>query len=587
MIASFPGNVALPGEARAVPRNARLLLLTSLLAFAAFLTPFVFRAADDNRLTSWNWIFADASVARFAPPVLLGIGLAYALRRIAWPPRHASAWLAACAFAAGATFWSEPEVIVDAARYFTQSEYLAVHGIGAFAAAWGGEIAAWTDLPLVGFLYGLILRFAGEERAYIQAFTTLLFAATVVLTYRIGAELWDADLGFTAAALLFGMPYLLAQVPLMLADVPAMFFVALAVFTTIKALKAADPRWSAAAGAAILLALLVKYSAALFLTVLVPIFVLNRPRERMKAARAALVLFGPALLAGLLLFRANPEVALAQLDLLWSYQGPGLGRWSESLASTFLFQMHPFIAAAAAYSIHAAIRRKDATYVIIAWLPALALLAGIGRARYLVPVFPMLALAAAYGLRGIRDGEARAFAVCCAVFCSLALAWSAYLPFLRSTSAANLASAGSYLDGVDVERVEVIALEQPRAGLDPAVTVPLLDLFTHKPLVYRADLVAVARPPNAALSPLRFTWEFALPRTYASPARQDGAPHAVVVILSDASQALPPRVARHLERHCASAEFMASEGVFGYQTLVRIYRPLSPGQQRCPKRGAR
>ncbi|MEK7877067.1 MAG: hypothetical protein AAB325_12850, partial [Pseudomonadota bacterium] len=161
---------------RLISDNALGLLLIALLACAAFLTPFVFRAADDNRLMSWRWVFADAQVAGFAALLASGLVLAYALRKVVLPPRYAGVWLFAASFAVGAAFWSEPEVIVDTARYFAQAKYLALYGIGAFVEAWGGELPAWTDLPLVPFLYGLIFRWAGEERIYVQAFTTLLFS---------------------------------------------------------------------------------------------------------------------------------------------------------------------------------------------------------------------------------------------------------------------------------------------------------------------------------------------------------------------------------------------------------------------------
>lgn len=571
---------------RLASENALLLLLISLLACAAFLTPFVFRAADDNRLTSWRWVFADAQVAGLAALLAFGLVLAYALRKVVLPPRHAGVWLFAASFAAGAAFWSEPEVIVDTARYFAQAKYLALYGIGAFAEAWGGELPAWTDLPLVPFLYGLIFRVAGEERIYIQVFTTLLFSGTVVLTYRIGKELWDSTLGFYGAALLLAMPFLLTQVPLMLVDVPVMFFIALAVFTTIKAFKRGGARWIAAAAAALTLALLSKYSAWLMLTVLIPVGVVFARDAPHAALRRAIVIVGltaTALLGVSLL--AGHDVVIAQLRLLWDYQRPGLGRWRESFVSIFLFQIHPFIIAAAAYSLYAAIRRRDLKFAIIGWMLALALLGQIGRIRYLLALFPMLALMAAYGLREIRNSEARAFAAWCAVTSSLVVALFAYLPFLHTASAANLQQAGAYLDGVDAERIEVIALEQTRAGIHPAVSVPLLDLFTRKSLAYRPDLTPLSPPAEIDTSPLRFTWEYSLPRYYLAATSNPEPRTTVAVILGEPSQLLPQRAAQRLAQHCLSGEFRTSEGVFGYQTIVRIYQPASVLKQRCPPGG--
>jgi hypothetical protein len=562
-----------------------LSLLIALAAFAAFLTAFVFRNADDNRLTSWRWVFADVHLAAFAPLVLAAIALAYALRRVGVAPRGAGLWLFVASFAAGAAFWSAPEVIVDAARYFTQAQHLALHGAGAFASAWGNELTAWTDLPLVPFLYGLIFRLAGEERLYVQVFTTLLFAGTVVLTYRVGAELWDEALGFSAGILLLGMPYLLAQVPLMLVDVPAMFFLALAVFTAIKAFKLGGAGWIAASGASVVLVLLSKYSAWLMLTVLIPIVAVYARAAPGAALRRAALVIAPGALVLIALFLARQEVASAQLSLLWDYQRPGLGRWQESFVSTFLFQIHPFITAAAAYSLYAAFTRKDPRYAIAGWLLALALLGGFGRSRYLIPLLPMLALMAAYGLREIRSGEARMFAAGCAVTTSLVVAFFAYLPFLQSASATNLRQAAAYLDGAGAPRVEVLTLEQTRAGVHPAISVPLLDLHLRQPLVYHPDPAAGASPPDVARSPLRFTWEYGLPRHY-RPQAPAQARAAVALILSDPSQPLTRHAAGRLAGHCLSREFMTTENVYGYQTLVRVYEPPPAAGQPCPERGA-
>jgi len=147
---------------------------------------------------------------------------------------------------AAACFWKEPEVIVDASRYFTQAKHLELDGLGGFVRGWGREIPAWTDLPLVPALYGFVFRTFGETRVAVQAFTTLLFAGTVLLAFRTGKALWDEEVGFAGGALLLAIPYLLTQVPTMLVDVPTMFFLTLATrqrFTdTTSGMRAANRR---------------------------------------------------------------------------------------------------------------------------------------------------------------------------------------------------------------------------------------------------------------------------------------------------------------------------------------------------------
>ncbi len=542
----------------------------SLLFLATFLTQFVFRAQDDNRLTSWQWVFADADVFRIAPILVVGLLLATALARVPLPRHRPASVLFVLAFAVGAISWAEPEVIVDASRYFTQAKHVELYGIGYFFREWGGEIAAWTDLPLIPLLYGLIFSLLGEERIYIQIFTTLLFSASVVLTYLIGKTLWDETVGFYAGVLLLGMPYLLAQVPLMLVDVPTMFFLTLAVFTTLKALEHGGNGRMALAAVVVALAFWTKYSAWLMLSVLAVVFLVqfkNEPRPVLVRAGVlaaiSLLLIGVTLLPML-------DVVSAQLALLQSYQVPGLKRWEESMTSTFLFQVHPFITGAALVSVYAAFKHRDSRYAIILWLPALVILLEVKRIRYILPVLPMLALMASYGLRELRDGEIRKYIVLCTLASSLVLSVFGFLPFLKQTSAANLKQAGQYLDSLKVSRVEVITLPQRYAQINPQVSVPLLDLYTAKRLVYRPD--GAAPPPKDRLleSPLRFTWEHKNPKYY--DAGTDGLrAQALVVIADDAAQSVPDDIARRLAGYHLSRQFVVPENTFGYASIVKVF----------------
>ena len=550
----------------------------ALLYLAVFLTLFLFRALDDNRLTSWRWIFADADVFWIMPVLAAGLFLAAILVRAPLPGSRPASVLFLCSFAVAAVSWGEPEAIVDASRYFTQAKHLELYGLEYFLREWGGQIAAWTDLPLIPLLYGLIFRFAGEYRICIQIFATLLFSATVVLTYLMGRTLWDEATGFYAGALLLGMPYLLTQVPLMLVDVPTMFFLTLAVFTTLTALERGGLGHLALASVAVALAFWTKYSAWLFLSVLPVIIVVRSKQGPRPVFRRALVqivlsitLIGATLLPML-------DVVGAQLDLLQSYQLPGLARWEESLGSTLLFQMHPFIAAAALVSIYTAFKKKDARYAIVLWLPALAMVLGINRIRYILPVFPMLALMAAYGLREVRCGEIRKYIVLCMVASSVALSVLGFRPFLEQTSAVNLKQAGEYLDTLDASDVEVIALQQRHAAVNPAVSVPLLDLHTSKRLIFRSDGPA---PTGRGVdeSSLRFTWEHRNPKYYDYDAGAGGT-EAVVVIADDDAQPLPDGIAQRLVGYRLSKQFIASEDVFRYQTVVKIYLPAHyPGKE--------
>jgi hypothetical protein len=279
-----------------------------------------------------------------------------------------------------------------------------------------------------------------------------------------------------------------------------------------------------------------------------------------------------ALLLGALLF-LDRDVLRAQLALLISYQAPGLRRWGESFVSTFLFQAHPFVAAAALLSAWTALRRRDARWAVVAWPVALLLLLQVHRIRYWVPAFPMLALMAGYGVQVLRP-PVRSLVVGCAVATSLVVALSGARPFLERTSAANLAEAGAYLDGLDEPAVEILTPRRPGAAVNPAVAVPLLDLYTAKRLVY-----AYEPPPPEALaaartSPLRFTWEYRNPSYYGDGNATSGA--AVALVTDDLEAPLPPSVVRRIVGLRLARTFARDEGVFEYRTFVRIYR--APGR---------
>ena len=222
---------------RTPPGNALSLHALSLLTVATLFTLFFLRSLDDNRLVSWRWAFAAEDALAWALVLGIAVLIAHAAGLVGARALRPQLVLFGSGFAAAALLWSEPEVIVDAARYFTQAKQAQVYGIAYFLQAWGGEIPAWTDLPLVPLLYGAVFSLFGEERVYIQLCTSLLFAGTIVLTYRLGRTLWGDAVGLTAGALLLGMPYLLVQVPLMLVDVPTMFLFMLAVLTVTCALR--------------------------------------------------------------------------------------------------------------------------------------------------------------------------------------------------------------------------------------------------------------------------------------------------------------------------------------------------------------
>jgi 4-amino-4-deoxy-L-arabinose transferase-like glycosyltransferase len=551
-----------------------VVVLTALLGLVLFLLLYQLRVLDDNRLTSWQWVFSGISILKVFIILTIGMVVAYVFSIISIPERKQALFLFISSFIAAMFLWDGPEVIIDTSRYFVQAKYVELYGIGYFLGEWGKEIMAWTDLPLVPLLYGLVFDLFGENRLGIQVFNTLLFSGTIVLTYLIGSMLWDRTVGFYGGLLLLGMPYLLTQVPLMLVDVPTMFFITLAVYTTIKALRQGGTTSLVMAAIAIALAALSKYSAWLMLSIIPVIAACHLSREwRPVVKQTTLIMLGAGLLVGIFIV-LKLDVVTEQIRLLLSYQLPALGRWGESFTSSFLFQTHPFITVAALVAVYLAVKKRDTRFAIVFWLLLLVALLGIKRLRYIIPILPMVALMAAYGIRQVANARVGKFIVSSVAVFGVVIAVFVYMPFFMKTSLVNIKVAGAYLNSMRAPKIAVVTLPTYRSSVNPVVSVPILDLFTRKTIVYQENGGRTPRPGWVERSPLRFTWEFGRPRFFNGNADLSKAPLPVVVIFSDPEQILPDQIAKRIAGYRLVNESALSDKVFRYQTIVRVYEPV-------------
>jgi hypothetical protein len=184
----------------------------------------------------------------------------------------------------------------------------------------------------------------------------------------------------------------------------------------------------------------------------------------------------------------------------------------------------------------------------------------------------MLALMASYGLQKIREIETKRFIVSCIVASSLVVALFAYRPFLQSMSLANLKEAGDFLDSVSAERVDVFTTYSPGSIVNPAVAVPLLDLFTDKDIVYHHDADFKLPFEKIEKSPLRFTWEYENPQYYSPGGMGNDKSHALVVISNGPLKDMPEGVQEFIGYRPVEV-FNASTRIFRYSPEVAVYLP--------------
>ncbi len=551
-------------------RKIGLSLVVSLCALIILSLLYICRAADNNTFTSWQWVFSRTGILQVFFFLIPALFCAYALSRLQFSGRHTGTCIFLASFAATIPLWQEPELIVDASRYFVQAKYLKEYGIGYFLAQWGNEVNAWTDLPLVPSLYGVIFAVLGESRTYIQLFTSTLFALTALLTFLIGKKLWDGETGVYAGLFLLGIPYLLTQVPLMLVDVSTMFFLTLSIHAFLNAMEKGGPGWTVFASLAVCMAVFSKYSTWPMLSVLPVIsavFIKDAPKKILGRSLAVFSLAG--LVVGILIV-VHYDLFHKQIMILRTYQLAGLERWKEGFLSTFLFQTQAFITVFALYGIYRAVRNKDLRFLVAAWFVVLVLVLQIRRIRYIIPLFPLFGLMAAYGLHLFKDRGVRQYVALSIVASSLAVAYCAYLPFLSSSGMANLKHAGQYLDTLNCDAVEVFALPQKSSSGSTFAAIPILDYHTKKKIATPQDWPHLPQDGSAETSSLRFTWEMGEPAIYSRP--DAGKRCAVAVISSEVIEKAPeeltlirPRLLRELAR------FDWSSGAFRYQTIVTIF----------------
>jgi hypothetical protein len=570
-------------------KKYRQFLLITLCTFLTFCLLYFFRGYDDNRLTAWRWAFASVDLYWFFPALFAGTVIIYLLLRVQVAEKRPALFLLALSFAVTSIFWKVPEVIIDASRYFTYAKHLEVYGTRYFFTEWGRSISVWTDLPFIPFLYGLIFKYAGESRAFIQVFVSALFAMTVLITYLTGEKLWNRETGFFAGVLIMGIPYLFSQTPLMLIDVPTMFFLTLSIYSFIRAMEEGG-KWTVLSALSLFCTVFAKYSTWMMLSVTGIIWVVyimqgeaQSAKEEMHGAkgigyrgkivrRGVLVALFCGLMIGAVLY-FKFDIIWGQIQFLREYQMPGLRRWGESFASTFLYQVHPFITIAVLYSFCRALKKKDLKFLMVSWLIILVVIFQIKRSRYVMVVFPMLALMASYGLQRIKDMELRKYIVSSAVASSLAVAIFAYLPFLQEMSTVNFQHAGNALNSAGIERVVVYTVPATESVVNPAVGVPIIDLFTDKKISYQYNEGHEIPFKEIEKSPLRFTWAYENPDYYENNNADSMLNSAIAIISNMPPGKLPNHIEEKLKGHKEAGIFKTSTGIFRYSPVVTVYLP--------------
>ncbi|MDH5541999.1 MAG: glycosyltransferase family 39 protein [Nitrospinota bacterium] len=544
------------------------IVLSAILIIVSVFIQFIFRRFDDNTLARWGWVFYGAEMGEVYLFLVLALAVAFMVSKLESPGRYPRTFLFALSFFAAVPAMGMPEIILDAGRYFLEAKHLEMYGAGYFLSEWGGGIPVWTDMPLVPMIYGLLFSLFGEERIYVQLFNMVLFSSTVVITFLIGKELWDEERGFYAGLFLLAIPYLLTQVPLMMVDIPTMFMTTASYYVFIIAVREGSTQYLLLSPFMIFLAVLTKYSAILLLAPLPALaFVISDHEAKVVLKRVALVSAALLLLASLAVLGMG-ETILKQARLFMEYQAPRLDSWGESHVSTFLFQVSPFLAIFSLIGAYTSYRERDKKFLVVLWIAVIAFLLELKRIRYLLPLFPMLALAASCGVCSLGEREVRRFAGFGIVSVSLAIFYLLYLPFLGSISTANIKDAGEFIDTLKCGSVGVYILPQKNSKANTEIAIPLLDIFSDKEMVNIPNMEMRA-DDEAQASSLRFTWAPDWGKFARRISPDEKLP--IAVVSSEKLIEAPIEIINNLEEHGTLALFEKSTNAFKFKTYVTIF----------------
>jgi 4-amino-4-deoxy-L-arabinose transferase-like glycosyltransferase len=296
-------------------------------------------------------------------------------------------------------------VLTDEARLWTASRLVAEKGLSPFFASyvniqWLGR----QHPPLMPLFLGMAMSLLGTDLFVLRLISILFTAATVLLTYALGAELYDRETGLLAAVFLLSFPYFLRMGSAAQTDVPVTFFFTLALFLTQRLARRPTFPLAVAAGASIVAGLLTKYTMALVCPIMLGYFVINGSVRRLRAYLAVLGLVCGGLLAAWLVYAYSSGILAVQSNTIAAYLGVATSssggiKWAIEMLSTRLTSaigVYNFPVIGLSGLCLTKCRTKPDWFILL-WtaIVFLTVTLTLPDARYFMPAFPALGIAMA------------------------------------------------------------------------------------------------------------------------------------------------------------------------------------------------
>jgi len=452
-----------------------------------------FRMDDFTILFSWRWVHQYFDFWKIATGFFASIIIAYVVSSIQISLKKIQYLLVIFGLSLFIIipFWIVPEINPDTSRFFTQAKYLEMHGVVAFISNWGGDLFVHYDQPSPSLIYGLLFKFFGENRSVIQAFNTLLFGLGIVATFLIGKKLWNEHVGLYGSLFLMSFPHLIVQVPLMLVDSFSMCTLAIAVLGFLLAIKEFRIHWIIVFLTFSIVTITSKLTIPIiFVFVILAAGLLYSSRKSEYRNVILLLVFLSAIL--ILIVSLEYDVLLSQLNRVSRLSPLEGATWRYAVSPISMFhQLSPAVVVLFLISPLFALKLCDKRFVILlAWIIPIIIVVGSSRLRYLIPIYPAIALAAGYTIYElIKNTRLRQHVVACIMLFSVIIGFS-YIPFMQSYDSKNLMDAATYAENQGFQEIAIVTYFPNRQGLSHSL-IPIFDYYYSGNLIPLSNIADI------------------------------------------------------------------------------------------------
>jgi 4-amino-4-deoxy-L-arabinose transferase-like glycosyltransferase len=175
--------------------------------------------------------------------------------------------------------------------------------------------------PLMPMVYGFTINLLGSNLIHLRLVSVAFLAATSVVVYYLGRELYDRNTGLLGALFFLLFPLVIRLGAAAMMDMQVTLFFAMALLLCLRLLKTPSFKLAAAIGVVIGLGLLTKYIMALILGVLFFCVVFLPNFRKLKYHFAAAILISLSIFAVWLLYANQIGILSGQVEKILSYSG--------------------------------------------------------------------------------------------------------------------------------------------------------------------------------------------------------------------------------------------------------------------------